>query len=102
LTNVIRHSGAAHVEVEITREAGDLRVRVADDGTGLTESDESGRVRLGLVGMRERVQALGGDFRAISTPGAGFGVAATIPVPAQPPAGIRNDPSGVEANGVAR
>ncbi|WP_298232484.1 histidine kinase [uncultured Azohydromonas sp.] len=58
LTNALRHSGAASAAVALRREAGGLRLSVADDGAG-PEADlpPSGH---GLLGLRERVLALGG------------------------------------------
>jgi two-component system sensor histidine kinase UhpB len=63
MTNAVRHGGAAHVTVE-AREARDesgphLGVTVRDDGRGIAPDH---RVGLGLSGMRERVEALGGTL----------------------------------------
>lgn len=55
ITNVIRHSGAAHCTVTITAD----RLTVADDGTGLSESASPGN---GLSGMRHRVTTAGGTL----------------------------------------
>jgi signal transduction histidine kinase len=64
LTNVARHAHARHVRVEIVAENGQLRLRIEDDGVGLRGAeprDEHGGT--GLVGIRERVRALGGTVR---------------------------------------
>lgn len=79
LANVRRHAGAT--EVEITLTAGPRRVRLAirDNGHGFApESVPEGR--LGLVGMRERAQLLGGWLRVRSARGRGTTVMAAVPV----------------------
>ena len=85
LTNVLRHADASRVDVELLREAGAIKVSVCDDGKGLAEGHEAERARFGLMGIRERVQALRGEFELESLPGEGLKVSATIPVasPAQ-------------------
>ncbi|MFD1860413.1 sensor histidine kinase [Aeromicrobium camelliae] len=65
LTNIARHSGASHAEVEVRREAGSLRVRVADDGRGGADPAKG----TGLAGIMRRVEALDGDAVLTSPPG---------------------------------
>lgn len=89
LTNVVRHSGAKTVLVQLSNEHGLLSVDVEDDGAGFTPADvakpsESGQ-GLGLLGMRERVEILGGSLTLDSSPGAGTHVAFTVPVPKEEP-----------------
>jgi two-component system, NarL family, sensor histidine kinase UhpB len=84
LTNLIRHSAASRARIEVNRTGGMVRVSVSDDGKGLGERKESESARFGLMGMRERVQALNGEFHLESRPGEGLKVSAVIPVP--PPA----------------
>ena len=91
LTNVVRHSGAKTVLVQMSRESGTLSVDVEDDGKGFTPADvatpsETGQ-GLGLLGMRERIEILGGTLTLDSSPGAGTHVAFTVPVPKEEPAG---------------
>lgn len=76
LTNVVRHAGPACAEVRITKRAGELLVRVADNGQGAGET-APGR---GLTGMRERVESAGGRFTAGSRKTGGFQVTATLPL----------------------
>jgi len=73
LTNVLRHAGAAPTTVTVTRDGGQVLVRVADEGPP-TCGYTAGR---GLTGMRSRVEAVGGSCTA--HPGAGFTVTARIP-----------------------
>jgi PAS domain S-box-containing protein len=77
LTNVLKHAEAGHADVRATLENGVLRVEVRDDGIG--GADPRGH---GLVGMADRVSALGGRLQIDSTPGAGTLVAAELLLPA--------------------
>ena len=80
LTNVLRHADATHAEIEIRRDGGMIELSVTDDGKGLAEASESETARFGLMGLRERVQALNGEFRLESRSGEGLRVTAAIPV----------------------
>jgi len=80
LTNVLRHAAATRIAIEVRRDDDVLRVSVSDNGKGLRDHGETESERFGLMGMRERVQALGGDFKLESSPGAGLTVIASIPV----------------------
>ena len=89
LTNVVRHSGAKTVLVQMSREGGKLSVDIEDDGQGFTPEDvatpsETGQ-GLGLLGMRERIEILGGTLTLDSSPGAGTHVAFAVPVPREGP-----------------
>ncbi|HEY3351219.1 MAG TPA: ATP-binding protein [Thermoanaerobaculia bacterium] len=90
LTNAVRHSGAKTVLIQMSHEGGTLSVDVEDDGRGFTPADvatpsETGQ-GLGLLGMRERIEILGGTLKLDSSPGAGTHVAFTVPVPREEPA----------------
>jgi len=80
LTNILRHAKASRAQIEVRRDGGILLVSVADNGKGLGERGQSESERFGLMGMRERVQALGGEFNLESRPGVGLTVTASIPV----------------------
>jgi signal transduction histidine kinase len=77
LTNVIRHAEAAAVQVRIAARGPALTITVADDGRGA----EGGSMveGHGILGMRERVEALGGRLRVATSAGGGFEVEATLP-----------------------
>jgi signal transduction histidine kinase len=77
LTNVTRHAGRASASVQITYGTGALTVRVDDDGAGSRRQPVPG---YGLVGMRERVTALGGSLRAEPGASRGFTVLAELPL----------------------
>jgi PAS domain S-box-containing protein len=61
LTNVLRHSAAQHVWISLLKDAEYLSLRIKDDGQGMPEKIRKGGI--GLLSMRERVTALGGDFK---------------------------------------
>ncbi|MFD9907322.1 sensor histidine kinase [Streptomyces sp. NPDC059063] len=81
VTNVVRHAGTASCRVTVERHSKELSIEVVDDGkgTGTAAGQGSG---YGLLGMRERVSLLHGEFSARPCPGGGFRVAARLPVPA--------------------
>ena len=95
LTNVLRHAGPGAALVRITHAGDHLAVEVVDDGGGLAEAhgspgagdtsgpvpDGSGR---GLDGMRERIQAIGGELHAGPRAGGGWSVQARLPLVARP------------------
>ncbi|MEJ2696983.1 MAG: PAS domain S-box protein [Candidatus Sulfobium sp.] len=60
LTNVARHAGAGRVTVRLERKAGDLVLQVKDDGCGITDRQISSPTSIGLMGMKERANFLGG------------------------------------------
>ena len=84
LTNVVKHAGPAHAQVVVGYRDQDVTVEVIDDGRGAVTSASDGRVGSGhgLIGMRERVQAFGGDLETGPRPGGGFRVAARLPLAA--------------------
>jgi signal transduction histidine kinase len=84
LTNVVKHAGPAHAQVMVGYGDQEVTVEVTDDGRGAVTSAGDGRVGTGhgLIGMRERVQAFGGDLEVGPRPGGGFRVAARLPLAA--------------------
>ena len=80
LTNVSRHAGGACATVHLHYGQDVLTVQVNDDGSGV--STVSAGPGLGLIGMRERVSALGGRLHAGPAEG-GFQVRAELPVKAR-------------------
>ena len=80
LNNAFRHAGGAGQSVKVGLQADQLLVEVADGGPGFDPAlaaQDSGH--LGLSGMRERVESLGGVFTIDSRPGAGTRVRARLP-----------------------
>ena len=83
LTNIARHAHASRAEVAISRLDGAVCLKIADDGKGF-QTKLLSRVRrgkrLGLLGMRERLEMVGGDFSITSVSGAGTTVLGHIPL----------------------
>jgi signal transduction histidine kinase len=81
LTNSRKHAaGVSRIDVDVQTVDGSVRVRVADDGTGQHSAPVGGSGGFGLVGMRERVELLGGQFSAGPTGGSGWTVVAELPL----------------------
>lgn len=80
LTNVLRHARATRVEVALKSEAGGLVLTVSDDGRGITAEELSGSRTLGLLGMRERANLVGGELDIRGEEGRGTTVTVRIPV----------------------
>ena len=82
LTNVARHAQASRVEASIERRPKAVRMQIKDNGKSfdverLLRGGKS--KRLGLLGMRERVEMVGGKFTVESAPGQGTTIKAQIP-----------------------
>jgi ligand-binding sensor domain-containing protein/two-component sensor histidine kinase len=79
LTNVARHAQAGRIEVFLSATPEALHLRLRDDGRGFrpTRRPASG---VGLLGMRERAESLGGSFDLDSRPGAGTQLSVSIPI----------------------
>ncbi len=77
-TNCVRHADARHVKVEVRREKENIKVMVTDDGKGL--NNNSVIKGFGLIGMRERVSALGGKISFDTEEGLGLQVRVLIPL----------------------
>ena len=78
VTNVVRHAGTRSCRVTVTQRDEEIAVEVLDDGRGSGRPPGTG---YGLVGMRERVALLHGEFTAGPRPDGGFRVAARLPLP---------------------
>jgi PAS domain S-box-containing protein len=80
LTNVARHASATRVEVSLDEEQGYVRLRVQDNGRGISQSEASGTKSFGLLGIRERVLLRSGDFSIQGTPDQGTTVVVKLPL----------------------
>jgi signal transduction histidine kinase len=80
LSNVAQHSGATACTVSLNEGANVLNLAIEDNGAGLEQTFDAARRGLGLIGMRERAQALGGTFSAVTRSGGGTQLAVTLPV----------------------
>jgi signal transduction histidine kinase len=81
LTNVVRHAGATSVQVRLVCDGTDLVLTVRDNGMGIASGPRTGTgTGIGLVSMRERATALGGQLRIAGEPGAGTTIEVTLPL----------------------
>ena len=78
VTNVVRHSGTRTCSIDIGFAADELEIEITDDGHGLAHA-RAGASGFGLLGMRERVALLSGQFSAGPRPEGGFRVTARLP-----------------------
>ena len=79
LTNAVKHAGANHVSVVVTRKATGVQVMIEDDGSGFDPAARS-TGGLGLLGMRERVELLDGTLAIDASPGAGTTLIVELPL----------------------
>lgn len=80
LTNAARYSEATRVNILLDVHDSELVVEVRDNGKGFDQTTPLGRRSFGLLGMRERALALGGNVDIISSPGNGTVVSVCIPL----------------------
>ncbi len=80
LTNVTRHAGAATASITVIVAEGRVRALVEDDGSGFETGAAPTRGRLGLKGMAERADLVGGTVELSSTPGSGTTVLLELPL----------------------
>ena len=91
VSNAVRHAQPSRVQIALAVDDDTLLLSVSDDGCGMHELPElSAQQGFGLTNMRERAQAIGGEWQVTSTPGAGTRIEVRVPVtapgaPAVPP-----------------
>jgi signal transduction histidine kinase len=83
LANATKHAQASRIEVSLALRDGGLLMSIRDDGVGGADSGRGS----GLVGLQDRVEALGGTIRIDSPPGGGTSLVVTLPLDVEP-AGI--------------
>ena len=76
LTNAAKHAEPSAVQVDVEATDAAIRLEVRDDGTGGADPDRGS----GLVGLRDRVEAVGGRLEVTSPPGGGTSLLATMPL----------------------
>lgn len=80
LTNVARHAKATEVQIEFHRDEYSLNLTICDNGCGIDQDEMQKTRSFGLVGMRERIKAMQGEFCVTSTPGEGTRLEINIPL----------------------
>jgi len=83
LSNAIRHAAPTGVQLLLSFGARELKMQVDDDGCGFDPSSPATR-HYGIIGMRERIEHLGGRFVLRSRPGGGTHLAVAVPLTKQP------------------
>jgi signal transduction histidine kinase len=79
LTNVVRHTKATHIDVLLERRGEQLITIIEDNGNGFDPQTAGQNGRLGLLGMRERAEMLGGTLVVESTIGTGTTIYVEVP-----------------------
>ena len=80
VTNALRHAQASSIDISLARhENGNLTLSIKDNGIGMNMCNVDQNRHFGLLGMRERTQALYGNFNIDSLPGSGCSISVTIP-----------------------
>jgi signal transduction histidine kinase len=86
LNNVLKHSLASEVRVQVVQAGTTVSIIIDDNGRGFDPAPgPNGRQGNGLQNMRKRVEALGGQMELVTAPGHGTKLQFTVHVPAQPP-----------------
>lgn len=84
LNNTARHSGAGSVEIAYRMDERRVTVAITDDGCGFDAPTQiervEGEIGIGLIGMQERVNGLGGRLEIVTSPGAGTSVRTAVPL----------------------
>ena len=80
VTNVLRHARAAAIDITLARnDNADLLLTIRDNGSGMKMCDVDQTTHFGLLGMRERTQALHGSFSIESSPDQGTTISVILP-----------------------
>ena len=85
LTNAVRHAQAKHLTIEIIRDQQVATLLVSDDGTGIKPQSLHSALSHGILGMRQRVRALAGEFSIRGRPGRGTTIEVRLPLAADAP-----------------
>jgi two-component system, NarL family, sensor kinase len=80
VNNVIKHSGANHLDISLTREENDISVTIEDNGRGFDSSEPGKFEGIGLKNMLTRIRYLKGDIEFNSAPGKGTFVGIHVPL----------------------
>jgi signal transduction histidine kinase len=81
LTNAAKHAAASRVQIVLRLENATLYLAIRDDGVGGADPTRGS----GLIGLKDRVEALGGRIEVASSPGSGTRLQVEIPLPSNPP-----------------
>jgi signal transduction histidine kinase len=79
LTNITRYAQAKNIITSLNIDGETIAITIQDDGVGFIISNNSEKITFGILGMQERVNALGGNFKINSEPGKGTLISVEIP-----------------------
>ena len=79
LTNIVRHAGATEVRIGMKSLGNVLTISITDNGRGITRQQINDPRSFGIVGMKERVHRIGGQFNIYSSPGRGTRIEISTP-----------------------
>ena len=88
LNNIVRHAAAGHVHITLGCLEDELHLLVEDDGRGFDAGRVDHAAHFGLLGISERVTALGGALEIDSSPGSGARLSVSLPLPAAAGTGV--------------
>lgn len=94
LTNAVKHARAKHIAIEVIRDEREVTLLVSDDGVGIGPQAPHSALSHGILGMRQRVRALSGEFSIRGRPGQGTIIEVRLPL-AAPEAGDQATPAPV-------
>ncbi len=80
LNNISKHASAEHIEVLLILEKSQVRLKIVDDGIGFDPRGKTRPTAVGLSGIRERAEGLGGSLSIESSPGRGTAITVLIPL----------------------
>lgn len=80
LRNIFRHAKATKINIHLSEDNYEFRLSVEDNGRGITEKEKSAEKSLGLLGMKERIQQVGGNFVIKGVEGLGTTTKINIPL----------------------
>ncbi|MDP1785938.1 response regulator [Nitrosomonas sp.] len=78
--NIVRHSQATRVDIELSEDEDDILITIKDNGVGITESQMLNPESFGIIGMNERTQQIGGKLEISGVPSQGSVVTLKIPL----------------------
>jgi PAS domain S-box-containing protein len=78
LTNILKHSEASHVDINLMKKSNIMTIEIQDEGKGIKKSDLRKKGAFGILGIRERASLLGGTLNIDSHPGKGTTIRVTI------------------------
>ena len=93
LANAAKHAQASEISVVLIASGSEIRATIEDDGSGGAEASAGS----GLVGLIDRIEALGGRFALDSPPGHGTRISVEMPLTAEPIGGVARAPGGTRS-----